>query len=34
MMTQHRKQITREQYERAIANNRIILDVGGEGRCN
>lgn len=27
MMTQHRKQITREQYERAIANNRIIPDA-------
>ena len=27
MMTQHRKPITREQYERAIANNRIIPDA-------
>lgn len=27
MMTQHRKPITKEQYERAIANNRIIPDA-------
>ena len=27
MMTNHRKPITQEQYERAIANNRIIPEA-------